>query len=53
MKTIASFLIIATFALLGVFFLSGCSSFGAMGLTLETQYGNFCYELPEMKGLKK
>jgi hypothetical protein len=53
MKTIASFLIVAAFALLGVLFLSGCSSLGSLGVTLETQYGSFRYELPEPKGTKK
>jgi len=53
MKNIAAIFLAAAFALLGVFFLSGCSTLGALGLTLETQYGNFRYELPEPKGTKK
>jgi outer membrane murein-binding lipoprotein Lpp len=53
MKNIAAIIMAAAFALLGVIFLSGCSSFGGVGLTLETQYGKFRYELPEPKGTKK
>jgi len=53
MKGIAAGIIVMAFALLGVLLLTGCSTLGAVGITLETQFGKFRYELPEPKGTKK
>jgi hypothetical protein len=52
-KKIAAFLVTLVFAVLGTLLLSSCAGVGTPRLTLETQYGRFSYELPEMKGLKK
>jgi hypothetical protein len=37
-------------AFLAMAFLTGCST---LGISLETQYGSFTYELPQPKGTKK
>ena len=29
-------------------FLTGCSTFGAPQVCLKTDYGTFCYQLPEL-----
>jgi len=49
-KQIALGLIIISFAFLAMAFLTGCETFG---ISLQTQYGRFTYELPEPKGTKK
>ena len=51
-KTTALILAIL-FAATGILFLSSCAGVQTPRLTLETQYGRFSYELPEIKGLKK
>lgn len=38
------------FALLGMAFLTSCAT---LGISFETDYGVFKYELPEPKGTKK
>ena len=52
-KKIVVAMIVASFIMLGMAFLTGCAGFGQPTLCVETQYGKFCYELPEIKGLKK
>jgi len=49
-KQLALGLILISFAFLAMAFLTGCAT---LGISLETQYGNFRYELPEPKGTKK
>jgi hypothetical protein len=49
-KKIAMLLILVSFTFLGMAFLTGCET---LGISLETQYGRFTYELPEPKGTKK
>jgi len=52
-KQIALAMIVISFIFLGIAFLTGCSALGQPTFCMETQYGKFCYELPEIKGLKK
>ena len=52
-KNNTAFLILILFAALGTLLLSSCAGVQTPRLTLETQYGRFSYELPEIKGLKK
>jgi hypothetical protein len=52
-KKIAAMLLAVVFGATGVLLLSSCAGVGTPRLTLETQYGRFSYELPELKGLKK
>ena len=52
-KKIVAMLLAVLFGATGVLLLSSCAGVGTPRLTLETQYGRFSYELPEMKGLKK
>ena len=49
-KQIALGLILISFAFLALAFLTGCTT---LGVSLETQYGRFTYELPEPIGTKK
>ena len=49
-KQIALGLILISFAFLALAFLTGCTT---LGISLETQYGRFTYELPEPIGTKK
>jgi len=48
-KKIASIIIIF-FSILLVAFLTSCTT---LGISFETEYGRFTYELPEPKGTKK
>jgi len=52
-KKIAVAMIVLSFIGLGMVFLTGCEVLGQPNVCVETQYGKFCYELPEIKGLKK
>jgi len=52
-KQIAVSMIVVSFIFLGMAFLTGCSALGQPNICVETQYGKFCYELPEIKGLQK
>ena len=52
-KKIALNIIITLFVALGSIFLMGCEVLGQPTVCIETQYGKFCYELPEPKGTKK
>jgi hypothetical protein len=49
-KQMALGLILISFAFLALAFLTGCTT---LGVSLETQYGRFTYELPEPRGTKK
>jgi hypothetical protein len=49
-KKIALFLILISFVFLGMALLTSCTT---LGISLETQYGRFTYELPEPTGTKK
>jgi hypothetical protein len=49
-QKIALGLILISFAFLAIAFLTGCTT---LGISLETQYGRFTYELPEPTGTKK
>jgi hypothetical protein len=49
-KQIALGLILISLAFFAMAFLTGCST---LGVSFETQYGRFTYELPEPKGTKK
>ena len=52
-KQIALAMIVISFMFLGMAFLTGCAGFKNPSVCLKTDYGTFCYELPEIKGLKK
>jgi len=52
-KQIAVSMIVVSFIFLGIAFLTGCTALGQPTFCVETQYGKFCYELPEIKGLQK
>ena len=49
-KQIALGMILISFAFLAMAFLTGCTT---LGISLQTDYGMFTYELPEPKGTKK
>jgi hypothetical protein len=49
-EKIALALVLISFAFLTMAFLTGCET---LGISLQTQYGSFTYELPEPKGTKK
>jgi hypothetical protein len=52
-KQIAVAMIVISFIVLGMAFLTGCAGFKAPSVCFKTDYGTLCYELPEIKGLKK
>jgi hypothetical protein len=49
-KQIALGMILLSFAFLAMAFLTGCTT---LGISLQTDYGMFTYELPAPKGTKK
>jgi len=49
-KKIALGMILISFAFLAMAFLTSCTT---LGISLQTDYGMFTYELPEPKGTKK
>jgi hypothetical protein len=49
-KQIALGMILISFAFLAMAFLTGCET---LGISLQTDYGMFTYELPQPKGTKK
>ena len=49
-KQIALGMILISFAFLAMAFLTGCTT---LGISLQTDYGMFTYELPAPKGTKK
>jgi len=52
-KKIVAAMIVISFIFLGMAFLTGCAGFKNPSVCLKTSYGTFCYELPEIEGLKK
>lgn len=52
-RNTAALILAILFAALGTLLLSSCAGVGTPRLSLETEWGRFSYELPEMKGLKK
>lgn len=52
-KHSAASLLIILFVALGTLLLSSCAGVGTPRFCVETDYGNFCYELPKIKGLEK
>lgn len=51
-KDIAFGIVVAAFFLLLIFFVTGCSSFGTPQVCVKTDWGSFCYQLPEMPALR-
>ena len=49
-KKIVLMFVVAIMVLLGAALMSGCAG---LGVSLETEWGKFTYELPEPKGTKK
>jgi len=52
-KKIALWMIVLSFAFLGMAFLTSCAGFNNPAVCVKTDYGTFCYELPDIQGLKK
>jgi hypothetical protein len=49
---LAAALLASAFAAGALLLLGGCASFGSPQLCLKTDYGTFCYALPEIPALK-
>lgn len=45
---IALFIFVLAFLFLGLAFLTGCSALGPVGISFETDWGRFTYQVPEM-----
>ena len=45
-------LLATAFAVGALLLLGGCASMGSPQVCLKTDYGNFCYQLPEIPALK-
>ena len=52
-KKIALWMVLLSFAFLGMAFLTSCAGFQNPSVCLKTDYGTLCYELPDIQGLKK
>jgi len=52
-KKIALWMIIFSFACATMAFLTSCAGFNNPSVCLKTDYGTFCYELPDIQGFKK
>jgi len=52
-RTIALWMIVLSFAFLGMALLTSCAGFNNPAVCVKTDYGTFCYELPDIQGLKK
>lgn len=52
-KNLAAAIVIAIFVALVAFSLCSCAGVQTPRFSIETQYGRFSYELPELKGLQK
>ena len=52
-KTVALWMILVSFAFLGMAFLTSCAGFKNPSLCVKTDYGTLCYELPDIEGFKK
>ena len=44
--------IVIAFFLILLCFVTGCASLGTPQICVKTEYGSFCYQLPEMPALK-
>ena len=44
----ALFLFLLAFLFLGLALLTGCSALGPVGISFETDWGRFTYQVPEM-----
>jgi hypothetical protein len=51
-KDIAFAAIVIAFFLILLSFITGCASIGTPQICVKTDYGSFCYQLPEMPALK-
>jgi hypothetical protein len=51
-KDIAFSAIVIAFFLILLFFVTGCAFLGTPQICVKTEYGSFCYQLPEMPALK-
>ena len=52
-KQIALWMIVLSFAFLGMALLTSCAGFKNPSVCLKTDYGTFCYELADIQSLKK
>ena len=52
-RRIALLMVLLSFVFLGMAFLTSCAGFKNPSVCLKTDYGTFCYELPEIPSLKK
>ena len=48
----AATMIVVAYIFLALAFLTGCSGFGNPQFCVKTDYGTFCYSLPEVPALK-
>ena len=51
-KDIAFGMVVIAFFVILISLITGCSSFGTPEFCVKTDYGSFCYTLPEMPALK-
>jgi hypothetical protein len=51
-KDIAFAAIVIAFFLILLSFITGCAAIGTPQICVKTDYGSFCYQLPEMPALK-
>ena len=52
-RKIALWMILLSFIFLGMAILTSCAGFHNPAVCVKTDYGTFCYELPEIPSLKK
>jgi hypothetical protein len=52
-KKIALWMVVLSFAFLGMAFITSCAGFNNPSVCLKTDYGTLCYQLPDIEGLKK
>lgn len=45
---LALFLLLLAFLFLGIALLTGCSALGPVGISFETDFGRFTYQVPEI-----
>lgn len=45
---LALFLLLLAFLFLGLSLLTGCSALGPVGISFETDFGRFSYQIPEV-----
>lgn len=51
-KKLAASALILGWLFISCAFLTGCAGFGSPQVCLKTDYGTFCYSLPEIPALK-